>query len=104
MTKEEVWDVPEPYTRDESDACPYSYTYRAPTVEVSVTDYIAYIDIYKGSEALSSYTIYVNGTSFESKSISESVSLEYELPEDASEIKVVATDVYGESGSDQDSF
>lgn len=105
MTKEEIWEVPEPYTRDEQDECPYGYTYRAPTVEVSVTDYVAYIDIYKGTEALSSYTIYVDGVSHESKdNIGDSISLEYPLPEDASEIKVVVTDVYGGSGSDQDSF
>ncbi len=104
MTKEEVWDVPAPYTRDEQDACPYDYVYRAPTVQVFVSDYIATIDIYKGTEALSSYTIYVDGTVRETQQITESTSLTYELAEDESEIKVVATDVYGESASDSDSF
>lgn len=104
MTKKEVWDVPAPYTRDEEDSCPYDYAYIPPSVEVVVSDYIAYIDIKKGTEALDSYTIYVDGTMRYSEKITEPGSFEFELDEEGSEIKVVVTDVYGESGSDEDSF
>ena len=69
MTRKEVWNVPEPYTRDEKDDC----SYKAPTVKISGSDgKTLSATVSFGSSGSVSYTLYEDGTEITSGTTSSS--------------------------------
>ena len=57
MTGNAVYNVPEPYKRDEKDNCDFT----PPQVSLSITGSTVYASVRKGSTDIASYTLYVNG-------------------------------------------
>ncbi len=106
ITKQEVWDVPEPYDRETTDNCSYS----APAVNIYSSGGISSnsdsgsgyrIVITQGSAALSKYTVTVGGTAIASGSVTKK-DFVVEKPENASgTVRVTVTDELGYEASDE---
>lgn len=92
LTNKEVWTVPEPYNRDKEDDC----SYKAPAVSLVRDGTGLRAMISKGTEALSTYTLTVDGSNVESKSISgSSITLGYHPTGSEESIKITIVDSYG---------
>lgn len=101
ITRKEVYDIPEPYTRDEKDDC----SYKAPTVSIynTVKDEKKILSavVTKGSASLKSYSLIVDGRTEESGDITgSSIKFTYEPTGKEKVIKIVVTDANGLEASD----
>ncbi len=102
MTKKEIWDVPEPYNREEQDACPYNYSYLEPTISsISIADSVAAFTITQGSETLKTYEVFINGVTKGAQALSASGTFSVPLSDTDTYIKVVVTDVYDGTASSE---
>lgn len=105
VSKQEVWDVPEPYNRDQEDDC----SYRAPSVSIysttsketggldsnsssGSTSY--HIVISPGSQALADYSLSVNGNVIQSGHINKT-DFTVETKGTSGSAKITVTDEYG---------
>lgn len=102
MTKKEIWDVPEPYNREEQDACPYNYSYLEPTISsISIADSVATFIIIQGSETLKTYEVFINGVTKGAQALSAGGTFSVPLSSTDTYIKVVVTDVYDGTASSE---
>ena len=105
MTRKEIWNVPEPYNRDEKDDCSYS----SPTVDISGSNGKTLTATVKyGTGKTVSYTLYEDGSEITSGSTSDSVinftQAQYDLSSagiTGRKIKITVTDANGASSSGQ---
>ena len=95
MTGNEVYNVPEPYKRDQKDTCDYT----PPQVSLSVSGSSLYASIRRGSSDVAGYTLYVNGVEQSGISLGGDglISGFTVKSEDTSTIKFVVTDAAGYS-------
>ena len=95
MTGNEVYNVPEPYKRDQKDTCDYT----PPQVSLSVSGSSLYASIRRGSSDIAGYTLYVNGVEQSGISLGGDglISGFTVKSEDTSTIKFVVTDAAGYS-------
>ncbi|MBQ3352717.1 penicillin-binding protein [Candidatus Saccharibacteria bacterium] len=101
ITKREVYNIPEPYNRDEKDDC----SYKAPIVSIynTVKDGKKVLSavVTKGSADLKSYSLIVDGKTEESGDItSTSLKFKYEPTGKEKVIKIVVSDANGLEASD----
>lgn len=97
MTGNEVYNVPEPYKRDQNDTCDYT----PPQVSLSVSGSSLYASIRRGSSDIAGYTLYVNGVEQSGISLGgDGLISGFTLKtEDTSVIKFVITDAAGYSAT-----
>ena len=97
MTGNEVYNVPEPYKRDQKDTCDYT----PPQVSLSVSGSSLYASIRRGSSDIAGYTLYVNGVEQSGISLGgDGLISGFTLKtEDTSVIKFVITDAAGYSAT-----
>ncbi len=97
MTKKEIWNVPEPYDREQSDDCSLT-EYNSPTVSASSVGSSVRISV-NGYGTLS-YTITADGKKVESGSATSSTFFaDYQITGDEESIVVNVSDSYGGSAS-----
>ncbi|MBR3220449.1 penicillin-binding protein [Candidatus Saccharibacteria bacterium] len=97
ISKQEVWNVPEGYNREETDDCSYA----PPSVSLEQFGKKLTIEITPGSEKLGTYALIVDGVTKESGSItSTKIDLEYEVTGSEKEIKATISDAAGYTASD----
>ena len=101
ITKKEIYNVPEPYNRDETDDC----AYKGPTVSIynTVKDGKKVLSavVTKGSADLKSFALVVDGKTEESGSVSgTSLKFKYEPTGKEKVVKIVITDSNGYEASD----
>lgn len=103
MTRREIWNVPEPYNRDEEDDC----SYKAPTVNLYTSDGKLKAVVTFGSGNTVSYKLYEDGTEVAGDSGSTSatqINFKYDLTSKnitGRKLKVVVTDSNGAESSSQ---
>lgn len=92
MTGEDVYNVPEPYNREESDDCKYV----PPEVSVSTSGNTIIANIRKGSYDIAGYSLFINGTEKSGISIGANGAISgYTLNGSESSVKVMITDSAG---------
>ncbi len=99
MTGEEVYNVPEPYNREESDTCDYT----PPSVSLirrGATDTLV-ATIRQGSAAIVSRKLYVDGVEQSDVTIGASGIIGYAITGTESSIKIVVTDASGYTATDE---
>lgn len=99
MTGEEVYNVPEPYNREESDTCDYV----PPSVSLvrRGTSNTLVATIRQGSTAIVSRKLYVDGVEQADATVSASGLVNYTITGTESSIKIVVTDASGYSATDE---
>ncbi len=101
ITRREIYNVPEPYNRDETDDC----AYKGPTVSIynTVKDGKKTLSavVTKGSADLKSFALVVDGNTEESGAVSgTSLKFKYEPTGKEKVVKIVITDSNGYEASD----
>lgn len=92
VTGEAEYSVPEPYDKEKSDTC----TYIAPEVSISTSGNKIIAIIKKGSEAITGYTLTVDGTDYNDISIAPNgVVGGYNLTGEESSVKITISDTAG---------
>lgn len=92
VTGEAEYSVPEPYNKEESDTC----TYVAPEVSLSTSGDKIIATIRRGSEAITGYTLTVDGTDYNNISIAaDGVIMGYTLTGKETSLKFTITDAAG---------
>lgn len=92
MTGEDVYEVPEPYNRDESDDCKYV----PPEVSLSTSGKTIIANIRKGSYDIYGYSLFVNGTEQPGISIGSNGAISgYTLDGSESSVKIMVSDTAG---------
>ena len=97
MTGNEVYNVPEPYKRDEQDTCNYT----PPQVSLSISGSTVYASVRKGSSDIAGYTLYANGVEQSGISLGGSGAINgYTLnTNEQTTLKFVVTDTSGYSAT-----
>lgn len=96
MTGNEVYSVPEPYDRENSDPCDYE----PPRVSVSVSNGQIIATIRRGTYDISGHTLYVNGVEKSGTSLgSDGVISGYILDGTESSVKITISDAAGYTAS-----
>ena len=98
MTGKSVYNVPEPYNKDETDSCDYT----PPAVSLSVSGKKIIATILPGSYDVSGYTLYVNGVEQSGVSLESNGLINgYTLDGTESSLKIVVTDTSGYQASSE---
>lgn len=98
MTKNDVYNVPEPYNRDVSDTCDYT----PPQVALSTSGTSIIATIRRGTYDIAGYTLYVNGVEQSGISLGgNGVIGGYSLKGTEKSLKFVVTDAAGYSASSE---
>ena len=93
MTKNEIYTVPEPYTRDEEDDCSYSPLVIS-TVSI-ISNGKLRVSVSAGSTTLNAYELKVNGQTVASGSASSTFLIDYSVTGNESSIQVIVSDTSG---------
>lgn len=103
MTRKEIWNVPEPYNREEEDDC----SYKAPTVNIYTSDEKLKAVVTYGSGNSVTYKLYEDGSEVAQNSGTTSetqITFKYDLTSKGitgRKLKVVVTDSNGAEASSQ---
>lgn len=102
ITKQEVWDVPEPYNREVEDDC----SYKAPSVSIYASGANSAsggyrIVITQGSQPLSNYTVTVGDKTIASGAVTQKDFTVENTSGTSGKVKVTVTDDYGFEASDE---
>ena len=98
FSKQEIWNVPEPYNREEKDNCALN-DYTEPRVSISIVG--SSLRISASGYGTLSYSVSVDGQTVETGSTSTTTFMSnYSVTGDEETIKVTISDAYGGSASD----
>lgn len=101
ITKQEIWSVPEPYNRNETDDCSYT----APSVNIYSSGEALKAVVTLGTSQTVTYKLYEDGAEYESGTVSgTSIDFKYDLKSKGITgrvLKVVVTDQNGAETSSQ---
>lgn len=100
MTGEEAYNVPEPYDDENSDTCDYTPPRVSLSVSADGTSFVAAIR--EGTNSISDFTLYVNGTEVSGAKLGGDGAISgYTLNGTETKAKIVVTDAAGYSASDE---
>ncbi|MBR2710120.1 penicillin-binding protein [Candidatus Saccharibacteria bacterium] len=98
MTGKDVYSVPEPYDRENSDTCDFV----GPQVSLSRSGSTLFVTTSKGTYDIASYTLYVNGVEKGGASIGANGAItNYAIDGTETSVKIVVTDTAGFSASSE---